>query len=386
MCNEGFVCEHGGYYAPWTRSECDANVTCVRAPPAPPQSPSPTPPPAPPTSPPGPPGAVEVVRTELTAEGSPDDYDDARKRGIAEAFAAEVDGVDADDVCVTVVAASVKIIVDVPVPTAAAASDVAAALAPKFATTDAASTFLADASVAVVSVDAPPAAAAVVVSPSAPPSPPPPRAPPSPPPRLPPPWGPDLQMCCQAMTLSCLACKEGVTEEEYCAANAFSEWCPLSTPLLLIIIASAVGVVCCCAVVAAACCIVRAKRAASKKSRPNTAATIRHQQYAQNFMGDGTPPPEMFPSGGGRRPSAPIKVSSLPPPLKGTLPPTGPLADSIRDSIREEGGGTSVTTSTTGLPEPHHHRKHRHHHHHHKHHHDHNWATESANVKETTHI
>ena len=76
---------------------------------------------------------------------------DARKRTIAEAFAAEVDGVDADDVGVTVVAASVKIIVDVPVPANKDPSGVAAALA-QFDTADA-STFL---NVAAVSVDAPP--------------------------------------------------------------------------------------------------------------------------------------------------------------------------------------------------------------------------------------
>ena len=113
-------------------------------------------------------GTVEVVRTELTASGTVDDYDDAKKLKIAEAFAAEVDGVDADDVGVTVVAASVKIIVDVPVPASAKASDIAAALAPKFATAEAASTFLADANVAVVSVDAPPTVTLIVASPPPP--------------------------------------------------------------------------------------------------------------------------------------------------------------------------------------------------------------------------
>jgi len=95
------------------------------------------------------------VRTELTAEGAAADYDDATRLKIAEAFAAEVDGVDADDVAVRVddVAGSVKLIVDVAVPDAAA---VAATLAPKFADADAASTFLADANVPVESVDAAP--------------------------------------------------------------------------------------------------------------------------------------------------------------------------------------------------------------------------------------
>ena len=44
-----------------------------------------------------------VVRTEMTANGTADDYDVARKRKIAEAFAAEVDGADADDVRVHVI-------------------------------------------------------------------------------------------------------------------------------------------------------------------------------------------------------------------------------------------------------------------------------------------
>ena len=44
-----------------------------------------------------------VVRTEMTANGTADDYDAARKRKIAEAFAAEVDGADADDVRVHVI-------------------------------------------------------------------------------------------------------------------------------------------------------------------------------------------------------------------------------------------------------------------------------------------
>ena len=95
------------------------------------------------------------MRTELTAAGAAADYDDATRLKIAEAFAAEVDGVDAADVDVRVadVAGSVKLIVDVAVPDAA---DVAAALAPKFADADAASTFLADANVPVEAVDAAP--------------------------------------------------------------------------------------------------------------------------------------------------------------------------------------------------------------------------------------
>ena len=92
------------------------------------------------------------MRTELTATGSVDDYGDAKKLQIAQAFAAEVEGVEADDVRVTVVAGSVKIIVEFSVP-AAKVDAVAAALAPKFATADDASTFLADADVTVESVD-----------------------------------------------------------------------------------------------------------------------------------------------------------------------------------------------------------------------------------------
>ena len=93
-----------------------------------------------------------MVRTELTATGSVDDYGDAKKLQIAQAFAAEVEGVEASDVRVTVVAGSVKIIVEFSVP-AAKVDAVAAALAPKFATADDASTFLADADVTVESVD-----------------------------------------------------------------------------------------------------------------------------------------------------------------------------------------------------------------------------------------
>ena len=119
---------------------------------------------------------MEVVRTILTGAGDVDDYDDAKKLKIAEAFAAEVDGVDADDISVSVVASSVRIIVDVPVPAAAEADDVAATLAPKFATADAAATFLADADVAVEAVEAPPFRSYVVVTP-APQSPPPPAEP-----------------------------------------------------------------------------------------------------------------------------------------------------------------------------------------------------------------
>jgi hypothetical protein len=101
-------------------------------------------------------GSSCVVRTELTAPGNVDDYDATTKQRIAERFAAAVDGVNAEDVRVTVVSASVKITVDVPVPAAAKASDVAAALAPNFATAEAASTFLAAADVTVESVDAAP--------------------------------------------------------------------------------------------------------------------------------------------------------------------------------------------------------------------------------------
>ena len=98
------------------------------------------------------PPPAQVVRTELTATGSVDDYGDAKKLQIAQAFAAEVEGVEASDVRVTVVAGSVKIIVEFSVP-AAKVDAVAAALAPKFATADDASTFLADADVTVESVD-----------------------------------------------------------------------------------------------------------------------------------------------------------------------------------------------------------------------------------------
>ena len=93
-----------------------------------------------------------MVRTELTATGSVDDYGDAKKLQIAQAFAAEVKGVEASDVRVTVVAGSVKIIVEFSIP-AAKVDAVAAALAPKFATADDASTFLSDADVTVESVD-----------------------------------------------------------------------------------------------------------------------------------------------------------------------------------------------------------------------------------------
>ena len=115
-------------------------------PPSPPLLP---PPPGPP--PPSPPPA-QTVRTELTAAGVVDDYGDAKKLQIAKAFAAEVEGVEADDVHVTVVAGSVKIIVEFSVP-AAKVDAIAAALAPKFATADDASNFLADAGVTVESVD-----------------------------------------------------------------------------------------------------------------------------------------------------------------------------------------------------------------------------------------
>ena len=137
----------------------------------------------------------------MTANGTADDYDVARKRKIAEAFAAEVDGADADDVRVHVilivdkavydspsgtykaVPEKVFLIVDVAVPVAAlSASTAAAALAPKLASVSDASTFLAPASVAVISVDATPT---MLPPPSPPPGPPPPTPPPPPPPTPP---------------------------------------------------------------------------------------------------------------------------------------------------------------------------------------------------------
>ena len=83
----------------------------------------------------------------MTANGTADD-DAARKRKIAEAFAAEVDGADADDVRVHVilivdkaVPEKVVLIVDVAVPVATlSASTAAAALAPKLASVSDAST------------------------------------------------------------------------------------------------------------------------------------------------------------------------------------------------------------------------------------------------------
>ena len=98
-------------------------------------------------SPPPPPHAA-IITTEFTAAGDVGDYDAAKKEKIAEAFAAEA-GVSVAAVDVTVVAASVKIFVEIAMPDAAAAvAAVLSTLQTKLADAAAATAFLADADVA----------------------------------------------------------------------------------------------------------------------------------------------------------------------------------------------------------------------------------------------
>ena len=133
--------------------------------PSPPPSPKPSPPPPKPPPPPSPspppppPPATEVVKTEFTAAGDVQDYDYRTVRTIKEVFAEEA-GVNVEAVSVTVMPASVKIIVEIEVLNAAAATTVSTKLQTKLADAVTATAFLEDAKVTVEQIDSAPAAVA----------------------------------------------------------------------------------------------------------------------------------------------------------------------------------------------------------------------------------
>ena len=109
-----------------------------------------------PSPPPPPPPPSQLIKTEFTAAGDVGDYDAAKKEKIAEAFAAEA-GVSVAAVDVTVVAASVKIFVEIAMPDdATAVAAVLSTLQTKLADAAAATAFLADADVTVVEINSVP--------------------------------------------------------------------------------------------------------------------------------------------------------------------------------------------------------------------------------------
>ena len=118
------------------------------------------------------------MRVRLTAAGNPEDYEgNFRKRKIRKAFAAALDGIDLEDVKIIIVAGSVEITVDIDVPAEVEPNGVVDTLTPQLSDTTAASTFLADASVVVESVEVP--ELTLIDGPSPPPPSPPPSSPPS---------------------------------------------------------------------------------------------------------------------------------------------------------------------------------------------------------------
>ena len=111
-------------------------------------------------APPGVNGTTHVVSVELTANGDVSDYDDAKKQLIAEVFAAELAGVLASDIIITVEPASVRITVTIPLANSAQASAASTTLAAKISDEASATAFLSAASVVVEAVDSLPVSVA----------------------------------------------------------------------------------------------------------------------------------------------------------------------------------------------------------------------------------
>lgn len=127
------------------------------------------PPPSPaPSFPPGK-ATVPNVQIVMVANGDASDFDDTKKAAIGNKFATEAN-VSPDKVTVTVTAASVHITIDIEVEDMAAAASVTSAIATQMASVDAATAFLSDVGVVVLST---PIVETVIVAEVVPPGPPP---------------------------------------------------------------------------------------------------------------------------------------------------------------------------------------------------------------------
>jgi hypothetical protein len=105
----------------------------------------------------------------MVANGDASDFDDTKKAAIGNKFATEAN-VSPDKVTVTVTAASVHITIDIEVEDMAAAASVTSAIATQMASVDAATAFLSDVGVVVLST---PIVETVIVAEVVPPGPPP---------------------------------------------------------------------------------------------------------------------------------------------------------------------------------------------------------------------
>jgi len=102
-------------------------------------------PPPPDAHPPTPPGATIVLQPQvvitLVASGTVDDYDDGKRANLREGFAAEM-GVAADDVALTIEAASVLVRFDVDVSSEEAGAQLVTSLSARLSSASAASSLL----------------------------------------------------------------------------------------------------------------------------------------------------------------------------------------------------------------------------------------------------